>query len=141
MKARLFIDEFIAADNENERRLHAKVLVFRDLQREWVASGSANLTRAGLLGSAKTGGNVEAVILREYHNHDLSGLLLSGIRTQRVNAKTLSWNPATNIERMPSKGLTIIDAHLKGTQINIAMQTTLPHGELLYRVVVPFDLT
>jgi hypothetical protein len=88
-----------------------------------------------LLGSAKTGGNVEAVILREYDNHDISDLLLNGISTRRVNAKTLSWNPATNVERMPSKGLTIIDAHLKGTQINIVMQTTLPHGELLYRVV------
>lgn len=56
LKDRLIVDEFSAADDRKDRRLHAKVLIFRGSGREWLISGSANLTRAALLSAAKSGG-------------------------------------------------------------------------------------
>jgi len=50
--------------NRSARRLHAKVIALTGPRTGWIVTGSANLTAAAWLRSARDGGNLEAVVVR-----------------------------------------------------------------------------
>ena len=60
---------------KGDRRLHAKLYAFKGLERAWLLSGSANLSSAAWLKSAESGGNVEAVTLREVDASAIESLM------------------------------------------------------------------
>ena len=135
LKNRLVVDEFTAADDREDRRLHAKVLMLCGSGHVWVISGSANLTRAALLLAAKHGGNVEALVARELDNNPVSRLL-HGLKTHRVDIQKLSWFAEQVNQSSPSGRLLIIDAYLENRQIMILLETESPAREMHYGIVI-----
>ena len=135
LKRRLVVDEFIAADGRKDRRLHAKILMLRGSGHEWVISGSANLTRAGLLVATKHGGNLEAIVAREYGDKT-SIRLLHEIKTHRLDVQKLFWHATATEPRSPFGTLAIIDAYLENRQIMILLKTESVASELDFFVVV-----
>ena len=60
---RVRVDRLDSVSRES-RRLHAKVLALLGPRTSWLVTGSANLTAAAWLRSARSGGNLEAVTVR-----------------------------------------------------------------------------
>lgn len=51
---------------ENDRRLHAKIIIALGLEADYVLTGSANATRSGIWGNPDAGFNAEAGIIRSF---------------------------------------------------------------------------
>lgn len=135
LKDRLVIDELTGTDDGEGRRLHAKALMLRGSGKEWVFSGSANLTRAAWLVAAKHGGNVETLIAREYDNKPI-GRLLYGLKTRRVDPQKLSWSADPIAPRSPAGRLDIIDAYLESRQVVILLATEFSARDVHFGIVI-----
>lgn len=135
LKNRLVVEELAAADDRKDRRLHAKVVLLRGSRREWVVSGSANLTRRAWLIAAKDGGNVEALVIREY-DESLGTRLLPAIKTRRVDPQKLFWDAEPIVPSSPEGRLAITDAYLENREIVILLEPISPVRGLHFVVVI-----
>ena len=107
-----------------KRRLHAKLLLLSGVERDWVVSGSANLTRAAWLASAQSSycGNVEAVVVRTFAR-GVTTRLLSEIKTHEVDYRTLRRDPIPpKNEPSGAPRLILIDAEFRHEHITIRVE-------------------
>jgi HKD family nuclease len=121
--SRITVEEWGSLADEEQRRLHAKLLVFRSDSDEWIVSGSANLTRSAWLSTAvssNTAGNVEAVVVRR-SAPGYTAALLKSINTTKVDYRHLS-RAASTLTYSDGLGFIIIDAELSGQQLKILIE-------------------
>jgi HKD family nuclease len=115
LRSRLEIERLHHLDNK-ERRLHAKILIFRGLGRSWLIAGSANLTSPAWLRSAiaegGNGGNLEAVTLRQLDDVGSITRILGPVRTAKINYVSLHYKSRPDTEVAPNFGFGLIDAEI-----------------------------
>jgi HKD family nuclease len=119
LSKRIRVEELISLASDT-RRLHAKLLLLKGKNQEWVLSGSANLTRAGLLRSvnSKDYGNLEAVVLRRVGGSTIKRLL-SATKTSPVEFKNLEYTERQKRDSQRTSRIVISDAELRGNRITI----------------------
>jgi hypothetical protein len=116
--------EGLTSETDPKRRLHAKLLILSGRKREWVVSGSANLTRAAWLAAAQSSkcGNVEAVIVRMLDGGD-SARLTIGLETRTVEYLSLRREAIPPTAEAGEAGrLILIDAEVRSGQITIRLE-------------------
>ncbi len=129
---RVSVEELQSLADEQQRRLHAKILVLRSSTDEWVISGSANLTRAAWLSSAMSVhscGNVEAVIVRRFSLGSANRLLKS-INTEPVDYQKLRRTVESPEPAGANPGFVIVDAELCNQEITVSVElrNLIPHA-------------
>jgi hypothetical protein len=123
LENRVKVDE-LSPQTDPKRRLHAKLMILSGAKREWVVSGSANLTRAAWLASAQSPkcGNVEAVIARAFER-GATARLVTGLETRRVDYRTLRRDPLPpKVEPGGAPRLILIDAEVRNGHITIRVE-------------------
>lgn len=121
--SRITVEEFSSLTDDEQRRLHAKLLILQSDAEEWVITGSANLTRAAWLStamSARTAGNLEAVVVRRLQLGSTVGLLKS-VKTATVDFRTLrkTTSPPNSLD---AARFIIVDAILTSREITIVIE-------------------
>lgn len=121
---RITVEQWGQLADEEQRRLHAKLLMLRSDTHEWVVSGSANLTRAAWLSCAMShtsAGNVEAVVVRRFGLGSTSRLLTS-LCTTKVDHGKLSPAAIPTMDASYDAPFTIIDSGLSGNQMSVFLE-------------------
>lgn len=112
--ARITVHQCSGLTSEDvQRRLHAKLLLFRGNGFEWTISGSANLTRAAILDCATdpAGGNCESVILRQVEQGTIDRLL-ENLKTVPIDHMQLHSEGEASPAQVRELVLVVIDAEL-----------------------------
>jgi hypothetical protein len=138
---RLRVEGFRAVD-EHDRTLHAKAMLLAGVRQQWLAVGSANMTAPAWLVSAKSGGNLETMVLRTIvpgRNRavrqpwdDLFGKL----RTTKVKLSDLSFT-LPEAPAQAASTVRIVRAHVASGGIEVECRFSQPNadlGELLLRL-------
>jgi hypothetical protein len=119
---RVVVDEQVFAEDTPQRKLHAKVMALHGSGREWLITGSANMSRRAWLTRASEkafAGNVEAIVVREVEPGTMA-TLLNGISKRRIDHTELRFSqPEQNSPLQSPVG--IIDAQLEHGRIRVRL--------------------
>jgi HKD family nuclease len=113
--------------NEEENRfIHAKFLIFKTNKAVYCLFGSANATRAGLLSTVETG-NIELCILRKEHDNDYFKYLLDTkvFELREIDPENVQVQSAPELGPAHRPELTLTDAHLEAKELIIGFEPTV----------------
>jgi predicted nucleic-acid-binding Zn-ribbon protein len=125
----------IAFQNDVNRFIHAKIILFETDKGSYCLTGSANATAAGLLSNSKIG-NVELCLLRyEKKRNWFDYLLLNNeIESNKVDLSSLSSNPQASSPITPSQDVCIEEAKLESNKLIIRFSP--PVGNVYKRATI-----
>ena len=111
----LSVNEYSLTDDDEDRYLHAKLLIFKGSDGVWAFFGSANFTIPAMLKDS-TAGNVEAGLLRYEPNREYFSYLLDPetVSTASINPESVTHRPPTTTDSSTTQSdFYLTDAYLE----------------------------